>query len=718
MKKSDMMLVIGIPLIYLLVAETWDLLSDLFFTNLNLPSPGLSTVIIGKDLVFSAVTALLLVFLLRRELRTIKKTESSLRASEDRFRSLYENSPDGILLAVPDGEILAANPAACRMLGRDEVEIRQAGRAGIIEGSLPRESITLPVQISAEQAHEELIMKHKDGSAFPAEVTSAHFLDKNGSPRISMIIRDISRRKLAEDALVEREAHMRLLVEKMPALLWTTDQNLHYTYVAGSVVGHFGLRPGDMVGKPIGFTATNDNAFSFSYEQHRRVLQEGVPLSYDLQWQDIFFHVELEPLRDSSGAITGTIGVGLDISERVKAYQLLELRVDERTREIKRRTQVAEGLREILAILNSNGPLEEILDFILARANQFLQADSIALYLPEGETGELCVRAATGWDAEFQKELQYAPGEGPAAQAVEQSAAVIIQNVNPAVPGDGANSQAKILQALWQHAGPGNHGEMTVPLFLNGKAYGAIRLTYLDNQKMSSEQVALAVSVADQAALAIENSRLHSQAEQLAVLNERNRLARELHDSVTQATYSITLMAEAAQRMLDKNEIAVVKNLLARLATTAQQSLNEIRLLVYELRPDILETAGLVGAIQHRLDAVEKRAGLETRLLVNRPIELPFQLEEALYRIIQEALNNSLKHAHATQVSVSLQTDGMTVEVEVTDNGQGFDPETLKDSGGVGLSSIRERAEKLGGAVEIHSSPGQGTTIKIRACPI
>jgi PAS domain S-box-containing protein len=719
MKRSEITLALGITLIYFLVAETWDVLSDLFFTSLNLPPQTLSSSLIWKDLIFSILTGLLLFFILYREFNSIKKTENALRESEDRFRSLYENSPDGILLTKPDGEILAANPAACGMLGWSEAAIRQVRRNDFLDSSDPQLKSALQAGQPLEQGCTDWIVVRKDGSRFPAEVTSAQFSDKNGNPRASLIVRDISQRKQIENTLIEREAHLRMLVEKMPALLWTTDLNLRYTYSAGTILAHFGLRPDQMIGRLIGSTAAKgDPSAAFTVEQHRQVLQEGLPVSYDLHWIDHFLHMEVEPLRDSSGAIVGAIGAALDISDRVKAYQLLEQRVEERTREIERRSRVAEGLREIVAILNSNRPLEEILNFILGQASHILQADSAALYLPENEEGQLSVQAATGWDAEIQKTLKFEPGEGPADRAVKQGKPVVIPDVRLAMRSDGADPHTRTLETLWQSAGDGSHGELTVPLILNGKPHGAIRLTYLDNRDLTDEQVNLAVSLADQAALAIENSRLHGQVEQLAVLNERNRLARELHDSVTQAIYSLTLMAEAGRRMLDMNEIAVVKNLLGRLALTAQQSLKEIRLLVYELRPGILQTAGLVGAIQQRLDAVEKRAGLETRLLVNGPVEMPSHVEEALYRIIQEALNNSLKHAWATQVQVNLRTDGMTVEMEIKDNGQGFDPAILKNTGGLGLASMRERVERLGGTLDIQSAPGQGMSLKISACRI
>lgn len=208
---------------------------------------------------------------------------------------------------------------------------------------------------------------------------------------------------------------------------------------------------------------------------------------------------------------------------------------------------------------------------------------------------------------------------------------------------------------------------------------------------------------------AIENARLYEQARTLATVEERQRLARELHDSVTQSLYSLTLLAEAGRRTALSGDLEKVTGNIARLGETAQQALKEMRLLVYELRPLALESAGLAEALQHRLDAVEKRAGIETKLRIQLEDELPPQIEHELYRIAQEALNNSLKHAGATAVSVVLRCSDDTVYMEIRDNGKGFNPEEIQDRGGLGLTSIRERIEALGGSLSINAQSGEGT---------
>ena len=200
---------------------------------------------------------------------------------------------------------------------------------------------------------------------------------------------------------------------------------------------------------------------------------------------------------------------------------------------------------------------------------------------------------------------------------------------------------------------------------------------------------------------------------ELAVLEERNRLARELHDSVTQSLYSLTLFAEAARRQSESGEWDRVTGYLSQLGETSQQALKEMRLLVYELLPLDLESEGLIGALQQRLDAVEGRAGVEARLIVEGEISLPPELETCLYRVALEALNNSLKHAAATKITVRLAAEGERVALNIEDDGNGFDQEALPDRGGMGLTSMRERTDEVGGTLEILSEPGKGTTVKV-----
>ena len=220
-------------------------------------------------------------------------------------------------------------------------------------------------------------------------------------------------------------------------------------------------------------------------------------------------------------------------------------------------------------------------------------------------------------------------------------------------------------------------------------------------------------SLGDQIAVAIENARLYDQSKELAVLEERNRLARELHDSVTQSLYSLVLFTESWRRMVKSEGTERIEEYLNRIGEISQQSLKEMRLLILELRPPMLEQEGLVGALKKRLDAVEKRVGVNARVVMEDFIELPPFVEEELYRIAQEALNNSLKHAKATKEDVRIFVENKTIILEVSDDGIGFDPSAIDQRGGMGLVNMGERARHIGGALTIQSTPGKGTIVRV-----
>jgi signal transduction histidine kinase len=203
------------------------------------------------------------------------------------------------------------------------------------------------------------------------------------------------------------------------------------------------------------------------------------------------------------------------------------------------------------------------------------------------------------------------------------------------------------------------------------------------------------------------------QAEELAVAKERNRLARDLHDSVAQTLYGLTLQSEAASRQLASGHLEKVSGYLREIRQSAQHSLQEARLLIFELRPPILEKDGLVAALKARLEDVEGRSGLQTHLNLDEVGKLSANLETGLYRIAQESLNNILKHAQASQVTLNLARDPTKVSLEIIDDGIGFDPETAQLQGGLGLEGMQARAEQIGGNLRVQSAAGEGTRVKV-----
>lgn len=207
---------------------------------------------------------------------------------------------------------------------------------------------------------------------------------------------------------------------------------------------------------------------------------------------------------------------------------------------------------------------------------------------------------------------------------------------------------------------------------------------------------------------------LYEQAQELAALQERQHLARELHDSVSQALYGISLGAHTAREALESSEPAQAEASIEYVLALAEAGLAEMHALIFELRPESLETEGLVAALTKQVAVLRARYKLTVEADLGEEPDLSLERKQALYRIAQEALHNIVKHAHASTVALRLTRQEGEIILEVRDNGSGFDP-AGPFPGHLGVRSMQERVTKMGGTFTIESTPGQGTHIGVRA---
>jgi signal transduction histidine kinase len=205
---------------------------------------------------------------------------------------------------------------------------------------------------------------------------------------------------------------------------------------------------------------------------------------------------------------------------------------------------------------------------------------------------------------------------------------------------------------------------------------------------------------------------LRRQAAEIASSTERAHLARELHDSVTQALFSMTLETRSIELLLERDPAAVTGRL-AALRDLQRDALSEMRSLIFELRPSSLEQDGLVHALRAHAAAVEGRIGLPVRIDSGLEQRLPIEIEESLFRVAQEALHNIVKHAAAREVRVAVEPTGEGVCLRISDDGRGFDA-SVTNAGHIGLAGMRARIERIGGVLSIESEPGTGTSIEAR----
>jgi signal transduction histidine kinase len=261
---------------------------------------------------------------------------------------------------------------------------------------------------------------------------------------------------------------------------------------------------------------------------------------------------------------------------------------------------------------------------------------------------------------------------------------------------------------------PRGHACALVPIHARGEVRGALAVVRAWGRPFAADEAALLAAVADQVGVAVENARLFAEVQQRANDELRQALSRDLHDSLTQSLYSLTLLAEVTMRQLREGDPALIEDYLQQLGATARQAMREMRLLIYELRAGALDDESLADALERRLDAVERRAGLTAHLVVEGAADLPVAARTELFLIAQEALNNVLKHAQASRVRVEVREAAGHLELVIADNGLGFDPERLLDRGGLGLLSMRERAAGLGGTANIGPNDEGGVRVAVR----
>lgn len=248
---------------------------------------------------------------------------------------------------------------------------------------------------------------------------------------------------------------------------------------------------------------------------------------------------------------------------------------------------------------------------------------------------------------------------------------------------------------------------LAVPLLVKG-TIGV--LTLFRQTDFNAEDVRLMRIFAGQAAIAIDQSQLSNFVQEMTLLEERHRLSRELHDSVNQLLYGITLYTEAALRQMEQANLEATRIYLTNIKESGQAALNEMRMLIFGLRPSGLTQIGLQSSLNQRLKSVEEKLGLEYSLKWRVISPLESHIEEGLYGIAQEALNNVIRHAQARTVSIRLAESGQHLIMTIKDDGLGFNPESVS-TGGLGLKTMRERAARLNARMRIESQPNMGTRV-------
>lgn len=392
------------------------------------------------------------------------------------------------------------------------------------------------------------------------------------------------------------------------------------------------------------------------------------------------------------------------------------------------------ALNQFGLVVTSSLKLEDVLARIMDQVTVLLQPEGVGIIMPDGDDLMKFV-GVCGPGAAQLKGITMPRDTGVVGYVMRTGEPVWLTGDGSSVPELSIYRQIESVSEFHSEA------LLAAPLISGGKTIGVLEAVHSQPDGLTVDDLTVLDAAANWAAIAISNAQLHEQTQQLrqeqAAMEERARLARELHDAVTQSLYSLTVLTGAWRRQIEAGQLTPQLEHITEMSDLVQQALREVRLLIYELRPTELEEEGLLGALYRRLETVEKRAGIRARLLViddrGRPQQIPFTdnrtstvdfyklppaLELSLYRIIQEALNNTLKHSGATEVTVRLTLGPEMLTLEIDDNGRGFDTDFRpRMGGGFGIIGVKERVKQLGGHFSIASSPTTGTSIRISNIP-
>lgn len=511
--------------------------------------------------------------------------------------------------------------------------------------------------------------------------------------------------------LREAEQQFRTLVENLPDIIARFDPELRHLYVSPAVERLTGRPPGDFVGRTnreLGVAPEVGEAWDAAL---RRVLASGQPerLEFAFPADDGTHHFDcrLVPERGPEGQITSVLTVARDVTDRWLAF------------EAERHARaVADALREATVVLTRSLDRESVLVTLLDRLRQMVPFDRGRVMLVE-RASRLSVRAVFDGartlplPAEARPELD--ASEHPIVQSIlSTGAAVLVPDVSTRP--DWSLPRERPPEASW----------MGVPLFARGSVAGLFSLSKHEADYFRDEHVKLAEALSSQASVAVENAVLFEQMQQSnarmkalsrrlveAQESERRHIALELHDEAGQALVSLRL----GLRMLEREiaEGGAVGGRVAELVEATDGVIDGLHRLAADLRPASLDHLGLDAALRQYARSATAKFGLAVHFKARgfTGERLPQTVETALYRVVQEAMTNVVRHARATRVDLMVERRDHTVLVMVEDDGVGFEPALVQGGEHFGLLGMSERAEALGGTLSLESSPGKGTTIVV-----
>ena len=628
-----------------------------------------------------------------------RQTEERLRGSEERYRAVIEQATDGIyLLDAESRRFVETNPSFQRMFGYTAEEIREMEIYDLV--AHPREDVDATIGRTLRSGRRilgERKYRRKDGALLDVEV-GVSVISLEGRDVICTIVRDTTERKKNEEALRQSEKLYRTVIEQATENIFLIDVETRRIVESNRAFREaLGYSEEEIHGMTLYELVAADRE---SVDANvRRILEQINPSVGERRYvrkDGSLLHVEVSAgviVRDGRQTL---VGVAHDITERAQAQRMLEERVATLSGIASEFTldQPTENLMGDLARSVVNASTAVACGIVLIGEGGGM-VDLFGSYgLPEGYTAGLA-------------EAYRAGASSPNLEAFRSLRPVLRHDLRAYILADPLYAPVHrfMREVPWDVA-------YSLPLVSKGRALGAMFFCFLPDGEPGEDEKVFLRAVADQSAVAVENARLFSEARGKAALEERQRLARELHDSVSQALYGIALGVETARELLPDDPERAAEPL-DYATTLAEAGMTEMRALIFELRPESLEQEGLVAALEKQAAAVQARHGIRVEAELDREPEASLEVKEALYRVVQEALHNTVKHARATNVKLKLEESPEGFTLGISDDGVGFDARN-DFPGHLGLKSMRERATRLGGTLEVASEPGYGVRILTR----
>ena len=629
-----------------------------------------------------------------------RRIEEELRQSEERYRAVIEQATDGIyLLDAGTKRLLEANSSFQRMLGYAADELRETEVYDFV--AHPRENVDSTIQRTLEEKRRVVggrKYRRKDGSLVEVEV-GVSVISFGGREVICTVVRDVTERKKNEEALRQSEQLYRAVMEQATENIYLVDAETRRIVESNPAFREvLGYSEAELQGMTLyDIVAADREAVDANV---RRVLELKNPFVGERQYRrkdGSLVDVEVSASTILLAGRETLCVVAHDITERLRAQRLIEERVA--------------ALSRIATDFALDLPTEAALKALAKSVIRASSALSCSVSLIDEVSGDLRIAGSYGFPEGFEEGIEAVWRDeavrSPTIEAIRTRQPMLANHMRQRMLENPLYEpvHSSVRKAEWDTV-------FIVPLVSRSRVLGAINFGYRQGQQPSEDERIFLEAVADQAAVAVENVRLFAEAGDKAALEERQRLARELHDSVSQALYGIALGTKTARTLLKRDPEAVADPL-DYVLSLAEAGLAEMRALIFELRPESLKTEGLVAALGKQTTALKARHEIEVEATLCEEPEASLEAKEAAYRIAQEALHNTVKHARANKVEIKMECDPARITLELSDDGVGFD---MRDDfpGHLGLRSMRERASRLGGTLEVETAPGRGTRIRAR----